>query len=122
VSDLVPGIPISKHDSLTDHGLLLRQEDIAKFLAEVLTENNSGSLLPKPFVETILARLDISQGPAKTNVSIKDVARKVLPKQVKVILRNKYKRTVDYYSLAFRVAVAFRANQIFMDDSAAFAN
>jgi asparagine synthetase B (glutamine-hydrolysing) len=122
VNELIPDIPVSKFDSLTEIETLLRNDKVAAHIANTLIENKSSGYFPESFIESVLAKLSQNKPVEARTSSIKDFARKVMPQKIKDVLRNKYKRNLDYYRLAFRVFIAIRAHQMFRDDAKAFSN
>jgi hypothetical protein len=121
-NNLIPDIPRSKYESRLQTKTVLRNEKIISHIVNTLNENKSSGYLPVSLIEFTLSKLKQDQRAKARVLSLKDLAKKAIPKRVRVVLRGTHKGDLDYHVLASRIFVVIRANQMFRDDAHAFSS
>jgi len=115
VNDMVP-IDVASKNAIASPKDILEGEEFLKLLELELQSSTAKDILPVEFLDTILNNIR-----KKSNISIKEVIKSILPMGIKKVIKNQIKDNTplsnqSYKVLGFRVFIIVRMNKILQQD------
>jgi hypothetical protein len=117
-----PQIPYARHLATADLEGFLKIREAVDLMSDTISSRYFRDLFSDDIIDYILKNMDINTGSTITQrLSLRDIAKLVLPGPLRALLRNTITRPkLDHNLLAFRVYLAGKACQMFSTDANAF--